>query len=106
MKAAQLQNTKHLGPTVSLATHDLQVTTKHLLYTELGRTTLMCKCMNWVFVGSHNYQTRYTTCGQECQVSIAKTAFCVSIALVQRCYMMDQQRAHTLTDNVYIQVSK
>lgn len=34
----------------------------------------MYTCMIWVFVGSDNYQTRYTTCGGLLS-SIAKTAF-------------------------------
>lgn len=112
MNAAQLQNTTHLEPII--------VYTWPSGYNRQLASGLVRRYYFYVYM----YELGFGRFGQlsnkvynmwrRVLSSIAKTAVClcvcvcvcVSMALVQWYYIMDQQSAHTLTDYVYIQMSK
>lgn len=108
MNAAQLQNTTHLEP--------INVYTWPSGYNRQLASSLVRRYYSYVYMYELGFgrfwhlSNKVYNRWRRVLRSVAKTAVCVcvclSMALVQWYYIMDQQSAHTLTDDVYIQMSK
>lgn len=103
MNAAQLQNTTHLEP---IAVYTWPSGNNRQLASSLVR-----QHFSYVYMydlGFHRFwQLSNKVYNMWRSVKLySQNCFCVSMAFVQWYYIMDQQSAHTLTDDVYIQMSK